>query len=105
MPMVQLQSYHALNISDMPQSPLFHINHHIKVLNTGPPYSEDHLVESPSFSPASTAGLVRIILFTSLLRKAVTAMATAKKVLPVPAGPTPKTISFRFIASIYVFCP
>ena len=33
---------------------------------------------NPSFSPASTAGRVRIILFTCWALKAVTAMATAR---------------------------
>ena len=32
-------------------------------------------------------------------------IATAKYVLPVPAGPTPKTIVFFLIASTYFFCP
>ena len=36
---------------------------------------------------------VKIILLICLLFKASTAIATAKKVFPVPAGPTPKIIS------------
>ena len=49
---------------------------------------------NPSLSPASTAGLVRMILFTSLFLRARTARAIATYVLPVPAGPVAKTRSF-----------
>ncbi len=44
----------------------------------------------PSRSPASTAGRVRMIRFTSRASSAATAIATARKVFPVPAGPIPK---------------
>ena len=55
------------------------------------------------FSPASTAGRVRIMRENSLFLSAALATATARKVLPVPAGPTPMTIVFFLIASIYFF--
>jgi len=42
---------------------------------------------------------------TSLARSALTAMATARKVLPVPAGPTPSTTVFFLMAFTYFFCP
>ena len=60
---------------------------------------------NPSFSPASIAGLVRIILLTSLFLNALIAIAIARYVLPVPAGPTPNTIILSLIASTYSFCP
>ncbi len=43
--------------------------------------------------------------FTSLFLKAATAIATARYVLPVPAGPMPKVTSFEAIALTYFFCP
>ena len=46
-----------------------------------------------------------MILSTSLFLKASTAMATARYVLPVPAGPTPKTSSYSFRAWTYFFWP
>ena len=52
--------------------------------------------KKPRFSPASTAGLVKIIRFTSLFFNALTAKATAVYVLPVPAGPIAKTISLSY---------
>ena len=42
---------------------------------------------------------------TSLFLSATTAMATARYVLPVPAGPMPKVSVFFLIASTYFFCP
>ena len=57
----------------------------------------------PKFSPASTAGLVKIILFTCLFFKALTAIATPVYVFPVPAGPMANTISFFFIDSTSFF--
>ena len=48
--------------------------------------------KKPKFSPASTAGLDNIIFFTLSSNKKVTAMATAKNVFPVPAGPNAITI-------------
>ena len=54
--------------------------------------------KNPSFSPASTAGRVRIIFSTSCALNALTAIATARYVFPVPAGPTPSTIVLSFIA-------
>ena len=38
-------------------------------------------------------------------RNALTAHATAKYVLPVPAGPIPNVTSLEFIISTYLFCP
>ncbi len=49
---------------------------------------------NPSRSPASTAGRVRIMRLTCLSRNAATAAATARYVLPVPAGPTPMVTVF-----------
>ena len=48
---------------------------------------------NPSFSPASTAGRASTMrrIFFSL--SAAAAMATARKVLPVPAGPIEITMS------------
>ena len=43
--------------------------------------------KKPSFSPASTAGLDKIILSIFLSKSIVRATATAKNVFPVPAGP------------------
>src|SRR5512139_904182 len=59
---------------------------------------------NPSFSPASTAGRASTIRFTSFRRRNPTAMAIARKVFPVPAGPTPKTMSKSRMASRYRFC-
>src|SRR3990172_4655146 len=58
----------------------------------------------PSFSPASTAGRARTIRLTSFRRRKPTAIAMARKVLPVPAGPIPKTMSQSRMASRYFFC-
>ena len=55
--------------------------------------------KKPSLSPASTAGRVKIIRLIFLLCSACTALATAKYVFPVPAGPIPKTTVFASIAS------
>ncbi|MNL78406.1 hypothetical protein D3C87_2047820 [compost metagenome] len=52
----------------------------------------------PRFSPASTAGRVRMIRLTRLSLRAETAMATAKKLLPVPAGPRPKVRVWSWMA-------
>ena len=46
-----------------------------------------------------------MIRSTSLFWKAVIAMAMARKVLPVPAGPLAKTIRLWRMASIYFFWP
>ena len=53
----------------------------------------------PSRSPASTAGRVSTIRLTSRRDSAATAIATARKDLPVPAGPTLTVIVERLIAS------
>ncbi|MNC90048.1 hypothetical protein D3C83_60920 [compost metagenome] len=58
----------------------------------------------PSFSPASTAGRVRIMRETLFFISSATAMAIARYVLPVPAGPMPKTMSKERMASMYAFC-
>ena len=58
---------------------------------------------NPRRSPASTAGRVRIMRFTSRDCSACTALAIAKYVLPVPAGPIPKMTVFASIASTYFF--
>ena len=48
----------------------------------------------PSFSPASTAGRLRMIFLISLFFNARTARAIAVYVFPEPAGPMANTISF-----------
>src|SRR2546427_8403528 len=53
----------------------------------------------PSFSPASTAGRVRMMRRTSLRARACTADATARYVLPVPAGAIAETIGWGRLAS------
>ena len=58
----------------------------------------------PKRSPASTAGLVRMIRSTLRSCRQRTACTTAKKVLPVPAGPSDKVRSWRSMASTYCFC-
>ena len=50
---------------------------------------------NPKFSPASTAGLQRMILSTSFFSNEDKAKAIDKKVFPVPAGPIPNTISLH----------
>ena len=54
--------------------------------------------KNPSLSPASTAGLDKIILSIFFSNNIVNATATAKKVLPVPAGPAEIIISDSFNA-------
>ena len=48
--------------------------------------------KKPKLSPASTAGRVKTILLIFFACKAATAMAIARYVLPVPAGPIPNVI-------------
>src|SRR5262245_256130 len=57
----------------------------------------------PRRSPASTAGRVRMIRVTSLACSALTALAIARYVFPVPAGPMQKTIVCWSMASTYRF--
>ena len=52
-----------------------------------------HPVRKPSLSPASTAGLDKIILSIFLSNNIVRPTATAKNVFPVPAGPAEIIIS------------
>ncbi len=59
----------------------------------------------PSFSPASTAGRARTILLICFFLSIETAIATARYVLPVPAGPIQKVRSLASIVSIYFSCP
>ena len=49
--------------------------------------------KNPSFSPASTAGLDKITFSTFFSNNIVIATDTAKKLLPVPAGPKAKVMS------------
>ena len=62
--------------------------------NSGRRYGSTFAIRSPgrkpSRSPASTAGRVRMMRFTSCRDSAAAAIATARNVLPVPAGPMPK---------------
>ena len=57
----------------------------------------------PRLSPASTAGRVRMMRPTCLPKNACTAMAVARYVLPVPAGPMPKVMVLLRMASTYSF--
>ena len=50
-------------------------------------------------SPASTAGRTSTILWTCSARSAETAIATARNVFPLPAGPEQTTTSWSRIAS------
>lgn len=52
----------------------------------------------PSRSPASTAGRTSMMRLISPLNSDSTAAATAKYVLPDPAGPIPKVTMFSFNA-------
>src|SRR6266436_6732595 len=58
----------------------------------------------PSRSPASTAGRVRMMRPTWRSESAATASATARYVLPVPAGPIPNVNVEARMASTYRFC-
>ena len=49
--------------------------------------------KNPKFSPASTAGLVKIIFSIAFSDNNLAAKTVAKKVLPVPAGPIAKVKS------------
>src|SRR5213594_2677658 len=60
---------------------------------------------NPRFSPASTAGRASTMRRTRLRARASTAIATARYVFPVPAGPMPITISCCAIACRYSRCP
>src|SRR5216684_6067562 len=53
--------------------------------------------------PASTAGRAKMMRFTCLVNSALTAMATAMYVLPVPPGPTANIMSCFSISSMYRF--
>ena len=55
--------------------------------------------KNPKFSPASTAGLVKIIFSITFSDNNLAAKTVAKKVLPVPAGPIAKVKSKFSIAS------
>ena len=54
----------------------------------------------PSFSPASTAGRVSTMRAKLFFMSSATAIAMARYVLPVPAGPMPKTMSKLRMASM-----
>src|SRR3954462_531416 len=56
---------------------------------------------NPRRSPASTAGRTSTMRFTVSRSSASTAHATARYVLPVPAGPMPKLMSWAWMASRY----
>ena len=60
--------------------------------------------KKPNLSPASTAGLDKIILSIFFSSNIVRPTATAKKVLPVPAGPADIIISLCLKALTYSFC-
>ena len=71
--------------------------------NSGRRYGSTFAIRSPgrkpSRSPASTAGRVRMIRLTSRRDSAAVAIAIARNVLPVPAGPMPNVTVERRIAS------
>ncbi len=71
--------------------------------NSGRRYGSIFAIRSPGRkprrSPASTAGRVRMIRLTSWRLSAAAAIATARNVLPVPAGPMPNVIVLRRIES------
>ena len=71
--------------------------------NNGRRYGSTFAIRSPGRnprrSPASTAGRVRMIRLTSRRLSAAAASATARNVLPVPAGPIPNVIVFWRIES------
>ena len=75
--------------------------------NSGRRYGSTLAIRSPgrkpSRSPASTAGRVRMIRLTSRRERAAVAIAIARNVLPVPAGPIPKVTVERRMASTYFF--
>ena len=60
--------------------------------------------KKPRRSPASTAGLDKIILSIFFSNNIVRPTATAKKVFPVPAGPAEIMISLCLSALTYPFC-
>src|SRR5437016_4109022 len=60
---------------------------------------------NPRRSPASTAGRVRMMRLNCLACRLCTPSATARYDLPVPAGPIPKVITLRAIASTYGLWP
>ena len=60
--------------------------------------------KNPNLSPASTAGLDKIILSIFFSSSIVKPTATAKNVFPVPAGPAEITISLCLKALTYFFC-
>src|SRR6184192_1441439 len=60
---------------------------------------------NPRLSPASTAGRASTMRRTRLRARASTAIATARYVFPVPAGPMPITMSCCAIACRYSRCP
>ena len=55
-------------------------------------------IKNPNLSPASTAGLGKIIRSIFFSNNIVNATATAKKVFPVPDGPVEIIMSFSFKA-------
>ena len=59
--------------------------------------------KKPNLSPASTAGLDKIILSIFLSKSIVNATAT-DKVFPVPAGPVDIIMSLLLKAETYFFC-
>ena len=71
--------------------------------NSGRRYGSTLAIRSPGRnprrSPASTAGRVRMIRLTSRRLSAAAASATARNVLPVPAGPIPNVIVLLRIES------
>ena len=60
--------------------------------------------KKPNLSPASTAGLDKIILSIFFSNSIVKPTATARNVFPVPAGPAEITISLCLRALTYSFC-
>ena len=99
--MGQFQYHLSLSFVEFFQNEINHKVNPIKVLD------KDQLFispgKNPNLSPASTAGLERIIL-SIFSNSIVSPTATAKKVLPVPAGPDEIIISLCLNALTYSFC-
>ena len=86
-----------------PPSTGYHVNSLVSPLATEVPVLSSFRVivhSSPSFSPASTAGRVRMIRSASLFFRAMTESAIARYVFPVPAGPIANVSVFFRIVSI-----
>ena len=83
-----------------------HKNNKIMALVEAKQIHEDFIMAKPTIDHNHSTGesfMIKLIFFTCLFFKALTANATAVYVLPVPAGPIPNVIVFSAIASTYAF--